>query len=181
MRRILSVIALGAALGLSTMGFKTVDNVETSCEASNDLSVVAALDNMDVGMGEVTGTIVNSSDDNDYDEVMVRVEFHGAALESTDDIEDTDIDVERDLDVEGDVDVDLDDADIDVDADADINTTTETELEGESSLSLSTRSLGSKVFTVNEDVEAGESEQFELDITPPAGTTSITTTVICAD
>lgn len=171
MRRILSVIALSVALGLSTMGFKNPGN-DTSCEASTDLSVAAELDNLEAGMGEVNGKIINSSSDNDYDEVLVKVEFFGADLTTDDGASDIDIDRERDIDVdvdEGDVDVDYESTP-EIDADLD-----------DTSLELRSNSLGSKVVTVNEDVAAGEVEEFALDITPPAGTTRITTTVICAD
>jgi hypothetical protein len=171
MKRLLSVIALGAALGLSTMGFKNSD-VSMECEATQDLSVVALVEDFDEGLGEIKGRIVNQSTENDYDEVMVRVEFHGADLASDDDLSDTDIDVERDIDV----DVDGDDLDVDMESrpevDADVDDTT---------LEMKSHSLGSQVYTVSEDVEAGEVEEFALRLTPPAGTVKVTTSVVCAD
>jgi hypothetical protein len=180
MKRILTVIALSAALGLSTMGFRSA-GAETDCDATSDLSVTADLNTEEVGMGEVKGSVVNHSD-RDYDEVLVLVEFHGPAATSDTDL-DIDIDRERQLDIDGDLDVE--DGDIDADIDADIETNgVEVTVEGEDSSSgssVSSSSLGTQVFTLTEDLEAGEAEEFELDITPPAGTTSITTRVVCAD
>lgn len=189
MRRLFAVIALGAALGLSTTAFTPSNNsnvADTDCDASADLSVTALLEEAETGDGELVGRIFNSSDDNDYDEVMVRVEFLGESTTDTDLYREseTEIETETDTDISDiDIDADVDDADIDVDTDVTRETEVETDIDTDSDLSPAPTDnvLHSQVFTINEDVEAGETEEFELNITPPAGTKMVRTTVVCAD
>lgn len=198
MKRILTVVALSAALGLSTMGFKTSEAITSECEASTDLSVATSVDlDKEAGDGELTGKIVNSSDNNDYDEIMVRLDFYGAdgALMGTDETEIGDTDIKTDLnnsatmqnDTDLDVDVDADLEDGELDADIDSEAAAETDLNDSGSLSegsnhsATSAPLHSQVVTINEDVEAGEVEEFEIDVTPPAGATRVVATVVCAD
>jgi hypothetical protein len=199
MKRLFTVIALSAALGLSTTAFTPSNNdngntANTECEASADLSVTASLDEAEVGEGELIGKIVNSSGDNDYDEIMVRVEFIGdngdldMYREGSDADIDREIEGDTDIDVDADVDTDVDDVDVDLDADIDRTTELETDVDTDSGLNTTSSSsassgnvLHSQVFTINEDVEAGEVEDFKVNITPPAGTKMVRTTVVCAD
>ena len=190
------MIALSAALGLSGMGFKTGEAVTASeCEATTDLSVAANLDADELGAGDLKGKIVNSSDDNDYDEVMIRLDFYGSdgSQIGTDEIDvDESATMQRENDL--DVDVDIDDGDIDADADleteSDLDATVETDdglmgsddmNDSRSALSTDGTVLHSQVVTISEDVQAGEVEEFEVDVTPPAGTTRVVASVVCAD
>lgn len=215
MKRFFSVVALSVALGLSTMGFRNADNkVTDDCEEARDLTVTATLEELAGESGELKGMIVNKSSDNDYDDVVVRVDFYGDAataedeMESFDDMEADDMKVDDmevdEMDTPDDVDSPetMDDSGIDTDRDVDLNVSddevemeyeTEAELKDKSnkesgmeagdntSLELDENSLGSRVITIDEDVEAGEVEEFALDIAPPAGTTRIVTSVVCAD
>lgn len=198
MKKILSVVALSVALGLSGMGFKTSEAVTSECEASTDLSVATVLDN-ELEDGDLKGKIVNSSGNNDYDEIMVRLDFYGAdgAIMGTDEAEigntdiKTDLDnsatMQRDTDIDVDVDADLEDGELDADVDTEAEAETDLNHDsgslGENSSSLTAKSapLHSQVITINEDVEAGEVEEFEIDVTPPAGATRVVATVVCAD
>lgn len=187
MKRVFSVVALSVALGLSTMGFRSAGNNEVAadCEATNDLTVTADLENMSDGSGEIKGMIVNQSSDNEYDDVLVRVDFYGADLTSPDDMEEMDTDIETDTDRDLDVDVDEGDLDVDYQSEAEMETDNDMTMEMETErddASLGTdRALGSRVITIDEDVEAGEVEEFALDVTPPAGTTRVVTSIVCAD
>jgi hypothetical protein len=199
MKRIFSVIALGVALSLSTTSFKAASTDDDDCEVTKDLSVTAALDREEIGDGELDGKIVNASRSRDYDGVMIRVDFLGdnvGTLSSSDrDMDDDDLDQDNvtigsnDNDVTISTDDDLtiqsDDNNVTIQSDddhlaiesGDVNTGNN----GSSSTVNGSRVLGSQVFTIHEDVEAGETESFHLNVVPPAGTTHVAYSLVCAN
>ena len=76
MKRIWSVIALGAALGLSVFTSANANGGKVANDAIYDITVAAEFDNGGAGASELKGTLFNTSDDNSYQDVVLNVDFY---------------------------------------------------------------------------------------------------------
>lgn len=76
MTGLFKTIALGVALGLSTLSFGSWTNPDRDCDPTADVKIVnATYDLDDDGESEISGRISNISDDDEYSSVQLRLNF----------------------------------------------------------------------------------------------------------
>lgn len=75
MKKIVAMIVLGAALGLSNSGYSNTKN-DVDCNVGRDITVKADYKNENDGKASLEGVFYNNSLD-DYEDILLQVNFVG--------------------------------------------------------------------------------------------------------